>query len=147
MRYVIRTGFWGLALLLSTSLSTAVWADDAALFADLIPGTALTDEELDRIHGRGLNTIGEGTLEAFNGTSLGEFFRERLRKILERSRSGLSSRTIDGLVKTVSGALQNTEGVRDRSRATADQALANAFAIRQRQQDALRARIAEIRSR
>ena len=77
-RYATRIGLMGLAFLLAASLSTASRAGDVELFADLIPGTPLSYEELGDIYGRGLDTEGEFLRERFNGFSAGEFIRERL---------------------------------------------------------------------
>ncbi len=146
-RYATRSGLMGLAFLLAASLSTASRAGDAELFADLIPGTALSYEELGDIYGRGLESIGEGTIEHFNGIAAGEFFRERLRELFERVGGVIDSRSASGIVNTTANAIDSQARVKARAQATANRALSNALAIRQRNQDAIRDRIAAIRGR
>ncbi len=146
-RYATRIGLMGLAFLLAASLSTASRADDAELFADLIPGTALSYEELGDIYGRGLESIGEGTLERFNGIAAGEFFRERLRELFERVGGVIDSRSASGIANTVANALNTGARAKANAQASASQAQANARAIQQRNLDAVRDRIAAIRGR
>lgn len=146
-RYAIRIGLMGLALLLAASLSTASRAGDAELFADLIPGTALSYEELGDIYGRGLDTQGEFLVERFDGFSAGEFIRERLRELFERTRGAIDSRSASGIANTIARALNNQARVKAAAQETASRALSNALAIRQRNLDAVRDRIAAIRGR
>ncbi len=146
-RYGTRIGLMGLAFLLAASLSTASRAGDAELFADLIPGTPLSYDELGDIYGRGLETEGEFLLERFNGVSAGEFIRERLRELFERTRGAIDSRTASGIANTVANALNSQARVKVAAQETANRALSNALAIRQRNLDAVRARIAAIRGR
>ncbi len=146
-RYGTRIGLMGLAFLLAASLSTARRAGDAELFADLIPGTPLSYEELGDIYGRGLDTQGEFLIERFNGFSAGEFIRERLRELFERTRGAIDSRTASGIANTVANALNSQARVKVAAQETANRALSNALAIRQRNLDAVRARIAAIRGR
>ena len=146
-RYATRSGLMGLAFLLAASLSTASRAGDAELFADLIPGTALSYEELGDIYGRGLESIGEGTIEQFNGIAAGEFFRERLRELFERVGGVIDSRSASGIANTTAKALNNQARIKVAAQATANRALSNALAIRQRNQDAIRDRIGAIRGR
>ncbi len=146
-RYGTRIGLIGLAFLLAASLSTASRAGDAELFADLIPGTPLSYEELGDIYGRGLDTQGEFLIERFNGFSAGEFIRERLRELFERTRGAIDSRTASGIANTVANALNSQARVKVAAQETANRALSNALAIRQRNLDAVRARIAAIRGR
>ncbi len=146
-RYGTRTGLMGLAFLLAASLSTASRAGDVELFADLIPGTPLSYEELGDIYGRGLDTQGEFLIERFNGFSAGEFIRERLRELFERTRGAIDSRTASGIANTVANALNSQARVKVAAQETANRALSNALAIRQRNLDAVRARIAAIRGR
>ena len=146
-RYGTRIGLMGLAFLLAASLSTASRAGDVELFADLIPGTPLSDEELGDIYGRGLESIGEGTLEHFNGIAAGEFFRERLRELFERVGGVIDSRSASGIANTVANALNTGARAKANAQASASQAQANARAIQQRNLDAVRDRIAAIRGR
>ncbi len=146
-RYGTRIGLMGLAFLVAASLSTAPRAGDAELFADLIPGTRLSYDELGDIYGRGVATISGGTLEQLDGRQSGEFIRERLREIFARTRGAISSRSADSIANVVGGALASQAAVRANSQAAANRALANAIATRQRSLDALRARIAAIPGR
>ncbi len=146
-RYGTRIGLMGLAFFLAASLSTASRAGDAELFADLIPGTPLSYDELGDIHGRGLESIGEGTIEQFNGVSAGEFFRERLRELFERAGAVIDSRTASGIANTTANALNSQARAKANAQAIASQARTNALAIQQRNLDAVRDRIAAIRSR
>ncbi len=142
-RYGTRIGLMGLAFLLAASLSTASRAGDAELFADLIPGTPLSYDELGDIHGRGLDTRAEFLLAQFDGVSAGEFIRERLRELFERTRVAIDSRSASG----TANAINSQARTKAASQATADRALSNALAIRQRNLDAVRDRIAAIRGR
>ncbi len=146
-RYGTRIGLMGLAFLLAASLSTASRAGDAELFADLIPGTPLSYEELGDIYGRWLESIGEGTIEHFNGVSAGEFFRERLRELFERVGGVIDSRSASGIANTIGGAIDSQARARASAQATASRALSNARAIQQRNLDAVLGRIAAIRGR
>ncbi len=146
-RYGTRIGLMGLAFLLAASLSTASRAGDAELFADLIPGTPLSYDELGDIYGRGLEAEGEFLLERFNGVSAGEFVRERLRELFERTRGAIDSRTASGIANTTANAIDSQARVKAASQATADRALSNALANRQRNLDAVQNRIAAIRGR
>ncbi len=146
-RYGTRIGLMGLAFLLAASLSTASRAGDAELFADLIPGTPLTYDELGDIRGRGLESIGEGTIEQFNGVSAGEFFRERLKELFERVGGVIDSRSAGGIASSVVNALNSGARAKANAQASASQARANARAIQQRNLDAVRDRIAAIRDR
>ncbi len=146
-RYGTRIGLMGLAILLAASLSTASRAGDAELFADLIPGTPLSYDELGDIHGRGLDTRAEFLLAQFNGVSAGEFIRERLRELFERTRGAIDSRTASGIINTTANALNSQARAKANAQTTADRALSNALAIRQRNLDAVRDRIAAIRGR
>ncbi len=142
-RYGTRIGLMGLAFLLAASLSTASRAGDAELFADLIPGTPLSYDELGDIHGRGLDTRAEFLLAQFDGVSAGEFIRERLRELFERTRVAIDSRSASG----TANAINSQARVKAASQATANRALSNALALRQRNLDAVRDRIAAIRGR
>ncbi len=146
-RYGTRIGLVGLAFLLAASLSTAPRAGDAELFADVIPGTLLTYDELGDIHGRGLESIGEGTLEQFNGVSAGEFFRERLRELFERVGGVIDSRSAAGIATTTGNAIDSAARAKNAAQATAERAMASALATRERSLDAVRDRIATIRGR
>ena len=146
-RYGTRIGLVGLAFLVAASLSTAPRAGDAELFADVIPGTLLTYDELGDIHGRGLNSIGEGTLEQLNARSSGEFIRELLRELFERTRGVVDSRSGASTANTIGRAIDTQARARDRSQATAERAMASALATRERSLDAVRDRIATIRGR
>ncbi len=146
-RYGTRIGLMGLAFLLAASLSTASRAGDAELVADLIPGTPLTYEELGDIRGRGLESIGEGTLEQFNGVSAGEFFRERLRELFERVGGVIDSRSAAGIATTTGRAIDGAARAKNAAQAGANRALSNALANRQRNLDAVRDRIAALRGR
>ena len=145
-RYGTRIGLMGLAFLLAASMSTTSRAGDAELFADLIPGTLLSYEELGDIYGRGLDSIGEGTVEHFNGVGAGEFFRERLRELFERAGGVIDSRSANGLANTTANALNGQARAKAASQATANRAMATAIANRQRTLDAVRDRIAAIRN-
>ncbi len=145
-RYGTRIGLMGLAFLLAASMSTASRAGDAELFADLIPGTLLSYDELGDIYGRGLETIGEGTIEHFNGVSAGEFFRERLRELFERAGGVIDSRSASGIANTVANALNGQVRAKAAAQATANRAMANAIANRNRTLDAVRDRIAALRA-
>ncbi len=144
-RYGTRIGLVGLAILLAASLSTASRAGDAELFADLIPGTPLSYDELGDIHGRGLESIGEGTIEHFNGVSAGEFFRERLKELFERAGGVIDSRSASGIANTTANALNSQARAKVAAQATANRARSNALAIRERNLDAIRDRIAALR--
>ncbi len=146
-RYGTRIGLMGLAFLLAASLSTASRAGDAELFADLIPGTPLSYEELGDIYGRGLDTEGEFLIERFDGVSLGEFIRERLRELFERTGGAIDSRSAAGTANTIGRAIDSQARVKASAQATAERAQANALAIRQRSLDAIQDRIAAIRGR
>jgi hypothetical protein len=82
----IRVSLSGLVLVLGVSLSSTAWAADAELFAGLIPGTPLTDEELEQYHGRGLNLASAITSLIEEATSIAEVVRERVDEILKESR-------------------------------------------------------------
>ena len=145
--YGTRIGLMGLAFLLAASLSTASRAGDAELFADLIPGTPLSYDELGDIYGRGLETEGEFLLERFNGVSAGEFIRERLRELFERTGGAIDSRSAAGIANTIGRAIDSQARVKASAQATAERAQSNALAIRQRNLDAIQDRIAAIRGR
>ncbi len=146
-RYATRIGLMGLAFLLAASLSTASRAGDVELFADLIPGTPLSYEELGDIYGRGLDTQGEFLIERFDGFSAGEFIRERLRELFEQTRGAIDSRTASGIATTTANAINAQARAEVNAQATASQARSNALAIQQRNLDAVRDRIASIRDR
>ncbi len=146
-RYGTRIGLMGLAFLLAASLSTASRAGDAELFADLIPGTPLSYDELGDIYGRGLETEGEFRIERFDGVSAGEFIRERLRELFERTGGAIDSRSASGIANTTANAINSQARVKARAQATANRALSNALEYRQRNLDAVRDRIAAIRGR
>ncbi len=146
-RHGTRTGLMGLAFLLAASLSTASRAGDAELFADLIPGTPLTYAELGDIYGRGLNTEGEFLIERFDGLSAGEFIRERLRELFERTGGAIDSRSAAGTANTIGRAIDSQARVKASAQATAERAQSNALAIRQRNLDAIQDRIAALRGR
>ena len=146
-RYGTRIGLMGLAFLLAASLSTASRAGDAELFADLIPGTPLSYDELGDIYGRGLETEGEFLLERFNGVSAGEFIRERLRELFERTGGAIDSRSAASTANTIGRAIDSQARVKASAQATAERAQSNALAIRQRNLDAIQDRIAAIRGR
>ena len=146
-RYGTRIGLMGLAFLLAASMSTASRAGDAELFADLIPGTPLSYDELGDIHGRGLDTRAEFLLAQFDGVSAGEFIRERLRELFERVGGVIDSRSATSIVNTTANAIDSQARARNAAQATANRALSNALANRQRNLDAVRDHIAAIRGR
>ena len=104
-------------------------------------------EELGDIDWRGLDTEGEFLIERFNGFSAGEFIRERLRELFEQTRGAIDSRSASGIANTIARALNNQARVKAAAQETASRALSNALAIRQRNLDAVRDRIAAIRGR
>ncbi len=146
-RYGTRIGLMGLAFLLAASMSTASRAGDAELFADLIPGTPLSYEELGDIYGRGVNTEGEFLFERLSSVNSGEFIRERLRELFERTRGAIDFRTASGIANTTANALNSQARTKVAAQATANRAQSNARALRERSLDAIRDRIAALRGR
>jgi hypothetical protein len=94
-RQAIRTGLLGLVLLLGVSLAATAWAGDAELFAGLVPGTVLTDEELGQHYGRGLNVASRTTLLTEEAHSLVETMRERVLELLSEIRVELIREDIE----------------------------------------------------
>jgi hypothetical protein len=82
----IRTGLLGLVLLLGLSLAATAWAGDAELFVGLVPGTVLTDEELEQHYGRGLDVASLTRFSREEARSLVETMRERVRELLAEIR-------------------------------------------------------------
>jgi hypothetical protein len=134
----IRIALLGLVFLLGLSASSKARAGDAELFADLIPGTELTDEELDQYYGRGVGLLGITRFLAQDEINLGKFFRERIQELISETRGEVfqqRERTQSLVDATVETAERQSQ-----SRAQDAQKLRNAYL------DDIRARISKIQA-
>jgi hypothetical protein len=86
-RHRIRIALLGLVFLLGLATSSKARAGDAELFADLIPGTELTDEELDQYYGRGVGVLGITRFLEQEEINLGEYYRERIQELIAETRA------------------------------------------------------------
>lgn len=68
----------GLLLWAGMTLASVARADDAQIFADLIPGEQLDEAELEQLHGRGIRVRGLSRLACCGGVSSGKRLMERL---------------------------------------------------------------------
>lgn len=127
---------FGLVLLLGPWPSSIAWAEDAELFAGLIPGTPLTDEELDQYYGRGLHLTSRRTFLTEERTSVVESVRERMRELRAEGRGEVSLESGRGFLAVERETLRF-----DSRRANPAQTRTDARI------DAIQAQIAEIRAR
>jgi hypothetical protein len=128
MRQRTQTVLFVLVLLLGLSPSSSLWAGDAELFEGLIPGTPLTDEELDQCHGRGVGLARILTARTEELTEIGEFVRERFAERLHEGRIELlhetsqsfstESQGTSGFSMAAESTRIHTDTFRDRTQAT-----------------------------
>lgn len=140
-KHGIRLALLGLVLVLGSGPGPAwsgeVFAPGAGpeLFGDLIPGTPLADEELDRYYGRGLNLASLETFAESRTENFAEIVRERIEETLVELRAEVAAASHRAVEQTRA----RTDSAANRSRA-AQQAVAL-------QQARINARLASIRDR
>jgi polyhydroxyalkanoate synthesis regulator phasin len=138
-RHRIRIALLGLVFLLGLSTSSKARAGDAELFADLIPGTELTNEELDQYYGRGVGLLGLTRVLTLEAVDSAEYYRERIQELIEETRGEVFQQR-ERAQSFVDEKVETAEHQRQ-SHAQDAQNLANNYL------DDIRARISEIQGR
>jgi hypothetical protein len=134
----IRIALLGLVFLLGLSTSSMARAGDAELFADLLPGTELTDKELDQYYGRGVGVLAITRLLALEDIEIAEFYRERIQELVAEIRGQVIQQA--ERVQTQVDARVETAERQNQSRVQDAQKLRNDYL------DDIRARISEIQA-